>query len=49
MKAQLKDATVMREQAQNQLEKAKRIWEDKTNETDKKIKIRDAQLKKKIE
>ena len=49
MKAQLKDASIMREQAQDQLEKAKSLWESKTNETDSKLKIREAQLKTKVE
>ena len=35
----------MKEEAQDQLERAKRIWEDKTSETDRKIKIRENQLK----
>lgn len=39
----------MRQEAQLQLERAKQTWEDKTKETDRKIKIREAQLKKKLE
>lgn len=48
MKAQLKDATVMREDAQDQLERAKLIWQDKTKETDKKIYFRERNLKNKM-
>ena len=46
--AQVKEAHVMREQAKADLEHAKQTWGDKTKETDKKIKLREAQLKKKI-
>ena len=44
MKAALKDATVLREESQDELERAKRIWEDKTQENDKKIEIREKQI-----
>ena len=44
MKAALKDATILREESQDELERAKRIWEDKTQETDKKIEIREKQI-----
>ena len=44
MKAALKDATILREESQDELERAKRIWEDKTQETDKKIDIREKQI-----
>ena len=47
MNAQLKDGTTMRNEAQEDLERAKSMWENKTNETDKKIKIRESQLKTK--
>ena len=44
MKAALKDATILREESQDELERAKRIWEDKRDETDKKIEIREKQI-----
>jgi len=37
----------MRNEAQEDLEKAKILWQEKTIETDKKIKIRESQLKTK--
>ena len=49
MKAALKDATVLREESQDELERAKRIWEDKTQETDKKIEIREKQIQNKLQ
>ena len=49
MKAALKDATILREGSQDELERAKRIWEGKRQETDKKIEIREKQIENKLQ
>ena len=49
MKAALKDATILREESQDELERAKRIWEGKRQETDKKIEIREKQIENKLQ
>ena len=43
--AQVKDAKIMRDEAYEALERAKLAWEDKTRETDSKIKIREQKMK----
>lgn len=48
LKAQLKDSKYARSDSHLMLERAKQQWESKTQETDKKIQLRDVQLKEKI-
>ena len=48
LRAQLKDAKYTRLESNQQLERAKQTWESRTQETDKKIQLREAQLKDKI-
>ena len=48
-RAQLTDMKIQRDETLEQLDRAKQLWEQKTSETDKKIQIREKQLKTKAD